>query len=70
MGLFDQDEADMKQNLDIQRMFESSVKTVNKERHGNEEFLNVGLEPEVTDVETDSLFEVSSKGKALYLTPK
>lgn len=65
VGLFDQDEADMKQNLDIQRMFESSVKAVNKERHGNEELLNVYLGSEVTDVETDTLFEVSLKGKAL-----
>ncbi|XP_070167334.1 glutamate receptor ionotropic, kainate 2-like isoform X4 [Polyergus mexicanus] len=61
VGLFDQNEADMKQNLDIQRMFESSVKVVKEERHENEELSNVFLKPEVTDIETDTLFEVSLK---------
>lgn len=54
VGLFDQDEA-------IQRMFESSVKTVNKESHKNEEFLDVTL-MEMIEVETDS-FDVSTKGE-------
>lgn len=56
-GLFDQDEA-------IQRMFESSVKAVNKERHENEELSNVFLGAETSEVEID-LFEISETGNAL-----
>lgn len=56
MGLFDQDEA-------IQRMFESSVRAVNKDRHENEELSNVFLIPETEEIEADS-FEVSAKGEA------
>ena len=50
-GLFDNEEG-------IQRTFEMSVKTVNKERHENEEFANVFLIAESKEVGTDS-FEVS-----------
>lgn len=53
VGLFDQDES-------IQRMFESSVRAVNKDRHENEELSNIFLLPEVEEIETDS-FEASSK---------
>lgn len=56
-GLFYEDE-------EIQRMFESSVKAVNKERHENEELSSTYFEMESTEIETD-LFEVAVKGKAL-----
>ncbi|XP_072745109.1 glutamate receptor ionotropic, kainate 2 isoform X2 [Anoplolepis gracilipes] len=52
-GLFDQDKA-------IQRMFESSINTVNVERNENKELSNVFFESESTVIETD-LFEVSTK---------
>lgn len=56
VGLFDQDEA-------IQRMFESSVKAVNQDRHKNEEFSNVYLLPKAEEIETDS-YEAWLKGEA------
>ena len=59
VGVFHEDEA-------IQRVFESSVRAVNKERHENEELSNVYLIPEAFEVEMDP-FEVSSKGKALII---
>ncbi|XP_018404443.1 PREDICTED: glutamate receptor ionotropic, kainate 2-like [Cyphomyrmex costatus] len=53
VGLFDQDEA-------IQQMFESSVRTVNKHRHEDQELSNVFFLAETEKVQVD-LFEVSSK---------
>ncbi|XP_076391777.1 glutamate receptor ionotropic, kainate 2 isoform X2 [Megachile rotundata] len=50
-GLFDDDEG-------IQRTFEMSARTVNRERHKNEEFSNVFLVAESKEVGTDP-FEVS-----------
>ncbi|XP_029165094.1 glutamate receptor ionotropic, kainate 2-like isoform X2 [Nylanderia fulva] len=52
-GLFDQDDV-------IQRMFDSSVKAVNRERHENEELSNVYLVSEANEIDTD-LYEVSTK---------
>ncbi|XP_053993470.1 glutamate receptor ionotropic, kainate 2-like [Hylaeus volcanicus] len=52
-GLFDDGE-------EMQRAFETSAQTVNKERHENEEFSNVYLVAKSNQVSTDS-FEVSSK---------
>ncbi|CAK9800338.1 Glutamate receptor ionotropic, kainate 2 [Anthophora plagiata] len=52
-GLFDDDEG-------IQRTFETSIKTVNKERHENVEFSNVFLVAESNEVGTDP-FDVSQK---------
>ncbi|CAL7945896.1 unnamed protein product [Xylocopa violacea] len=59
-GLFDNDEG-------IQRTFETSIKTVNRERHRNEEFANVFLEAESIEVGTDP-FEVSQKVCELMAT--
>ncbi|XP_015429531.1 PREDICTED: glutamate receptor ionotropic, kainate 2-like [Dufourea novaeangliae] len=52
-GLFDNGE-------EIQRAFETSVKTVNKERHENPEFANVFLVAESSQVEMEP-FQVSRK---------
>ncbi|XP_011691569.1 PREDICTED: glutamate receptor ionotropic, kainate 2-like, partial [Wasmannia auropunctata] len=53
VGLFDQDEI-------IQRLFESSVTAVNKDRYNNMELSNVFLISETEEIKTDP-FEVSSK---------
>ncbi|XP_076280228.1 glutamate receptor ionotropic, kainate 2 isoform X2 [Lasioglossum baleicum] len=45
-GLFDNGD-------EMKRAFETSVQTINKERHGNPEFANVFLGAESNDVETD-----------------